>query len=301
MLHIRCGDDIMDMLAALPGDRLRSIDPVCEGPLPQGVEGREWHSLRARFIARRYGADEAEIAAMLAAEQAELEASVDQEEVVLWFEHDLFDQAILVRLLSWFARHPCNRLSLVCIGKHPAVPRFLGLEQLSPEQLRALFPQRKAVTTAQFILGQVAWNALRSPDPRRVVALLDQDLSALPFLEAALERHLAEFPDATGLGLTAALTLQAIAEGCAKEEDCFQAVQDKEGAPYLGFAMWRAHLYDLMNGRQAAVVRRGEGLTLTPFGESLLAGEADWIAANGIDRWIGGVHLRPDHLWRRPR
>jgi hypothetical protein len=29
----------------------------------------------------------------------------------------------------------------------------------------------------------------------------------------------------------------------------------------------------------------------TPFGASLLSGEADWVRTNGIDRWIGGVHL----------
>jgi hypothetical protein len=41
-----------------------------------------------------------------------------------------------------------------------------------------------------------------------------------------------------------------------------------------------------------------EPVGLTAFGEDLLAGNADWIAANGIDRWVGGVHLTPGDLWR---
>jgi hypothetical protein len=36
---------------------------------------------------------------------------------------------------------------------------------------------------------------------------------------------------------------------------------------------------------------------LTRFGEQLLSGEADFVAANGINRWIGGVHLKADR-WR---
>jgi len=31
----------------------------------------------------------------------------------------------------------------------------------------------------------------------------------------------------------------------------------------------------------------------------VLAGEADHVALNGVDRWIGGVHLAgPDSPWR---
>ena len=36
---------------------------------------------------------------------------------------------------------------------------------------------------------------------------------------------------------------------------------------------------------------------LTRFGEQLLNGEADFVDANGINRWIGGVHLKTDR-WR---
>ena len=42
---------------------------------------------------------------------------------------------------------------------------------------------------------------------------------------------------------------------------------------------------------------------LTPFGEHLLAGEADWIHGRGeIDLWLGGVHLSgTDAAWRWDR
>ena len=41
------------------------------------------------------------------------------------------------------------------------------------------------------------------------------------------------------------------------------------------------------------------GVRLTDTGVRVLAGEADQIALNGIDRWIGGVHLRGHHIpWR---
>jgi hypothetical protein len=46
-------------------------------------------------------------------------------------------------------------------------------------------------------------------------------------------------------------------------------------------------------------VTRTTGVRLTDAGSRVLAGQADQIALNGIDRWIGGVHLRGHHVsWR---
>jgi hypothetical protein len=39
-------------------------------------------------------------------------------------------------------------------------------------------------------------------------------------------------------------------------------------------------------------VTAGTGLRPTPAGRRVLRGEADHVALNGIDRWVGGVHLR---------
>lgn len=46
-------------------------------------------------------------------------------------------------------------------------------------------------------------------------------------------------------------------------------------------------------------VDRHTGLRLTHIGERVLAGTADHVLLNGIDRWIGGVHLQGhDVPWR---
>jgi hypothetical protein len=39
-------------------------------------------------------------------------------------------------------------------------------------------------------------------------------------------------------------------------------------------------------------------LELTDAGRAVLAGQADRVELLGIDRWLGGVHLQPDSLWR---
>ena len=47
------------------------------------------------------------------------------------------------------------------------------------------------------------------------------------------------------------------------------------------------------------LVERTTGVRLTDTGARVLAGQADQIALNGIDRWIGGAHLQGHNLpWR---
>jgi hypothetical protein len=42
----------------------------------------------------------------------------------------------------------------------------------------------------------------------------------------------------------------------------------------------------------------GSRLRITDAGARVLSGEADQVRLNGIDRWIGGGHLRGQVPWR---
>ena len=39
-------------------------------------------------------------------------------------------------------------------------------------------------------------------------------------------------------------------------------------------------------------------MELTDVGRAVQAGERDFIELNGIDRWLGGVHLVSGQVWR---
>ncbi len=309
MLHIRCGDDIREALAAakLPGDFLRWADPLCQGPTPADVDGTEWHRLRATYNAARYGVPADAALAYLESQDAGLDAAGDQDEIVLWFEHDLFDQTILIRLLDEFSRRAPGEtvLSLICIDRHPGVAQFRGLGDLSAANLAALFPARETVTPAQFALAGEAWAAFRGPDPRMIETFLAGNTAALPYLADALTRHLQDFPAAaTGLARTQQLILEALGQGAGDPVEIFLAVQDLEPAPWLGDAMFWPWLADLADAPVPALTidappdwpsyapdLRGVDVRLTRDGHRLFYGEIDWVERNGIDRWLGGVHL----------
>ena len=305
-LHIRCGSDIRDGLiqAGIPGDFLEFADPVCRGGTPEGDDAT-FHAARMAYLVGELGEAPAPTEAKLREALNGLDRVGNYDRLVLWFEHDIYDQSVLIRLLSWFAEHPDlrPRLNLIAVDSFPGVERFIGLGQLSPDQLKALWGSEQPVTKAQIDLGQRAWRAFRAPDPRAIFDLASTGTPSLPLLAPALMRHLQELPWTTdGLSLTQRLTLRAIAEGAETPGQCFRDLHDHlEPQPFLGDIMYWPIVTDLASASEPAISDVDTWTApvgLTEFGNDLLAGNADWVAANGIDRWFGGVHVTPANLWR---
>jgi len=294
---------------------------VSEGPVPTGLPLDALSEVRARFIADAGWGGYADVRAEFAHRDAVLRDFRAYEEVVLWFEHDLYDQLQLLQVLDWFAAQErgATRLSLLGVGAFPGVEPFVGLGQLSPAQLGALYPRREPVTDAMVAIARAAWAAYRAPAPWAIAALLGRDTAALPFLAAALRRHLAQFPSVErGLSRTERHILDALTAGPQRPEALFLAQQQAEEAPFMGDRpMWTyvqrmaqapLPLVELVNGETFALPPLDgppptafleQQITLTTPGHTVLAGHADAIHLNGIDRWLGGVHLMgPSAAWR---
>jgi hypothetical protein len=289
MLHLTNGDCAADVIrrTGVTGEIVPWRDVLHEGPVPAGLSLEGMADVRARFLAGGSGGAFAEIFASLAARNAALRGA---RRVVLWFEHDLYDQLQLLQILATLAGQSETRAELICINAFPGVVPFHGLGQLTPAQLATLWAQRKPVTAAQLTLGARGWNAFCSADPSALHKFLDTDLTALPFLRDALERFIEEFPAPPGgLGRTERQILFAVASGMESFTEVFAASQAQEAAPFMGDTSVKARIDAMIHARAPLMTR--EPYALTDAGRRVLAGEADARKLNGIDRWFGGVHL----------
>jgi hypothetical protein len=103
MLHVTNGDSAAQRLrdAGLPGDVLPWRDALHEGPVPSGHGDDRLRAARARFVAARGWAGEADALAELEQRDERLaRALATGEEIVLWFETDLYDVLQLVQVLD---------------------------------------------------------------------------------------------------------------------------------------------------------------------------------------------------------
>jgi hypothetical protein len=248
---------------------------------------------------------------MFAERDRALEGNRDGE-YVLWFEADLYDQLQIIQILARLADLgvPAPRITMICIGEHPGIARFGGLGQLTAAQLREL-PATNAcarLTPAALQLAVRAWAAFRAPTPDGLAAIAATRSGELRFLGEAFDRLSREYPSTRdGLSLAERRVLAAVADGAPDAGTAFGRVWARETRPYLGDT-WCFAMMDRMAQAPAPLleveppgrpVDRDTGMRLTGTGVRVLAGEADQVTLNGIDRWIGGVHLRGRHAqWR---
>ena len=319
-LHITNGDDAAGKLRRIVHDPVTIMaDVLHDGPCPP-LEGDAWHQVRAEFIASGSDATPAGVKATLERwDRTITDACERRDEIVLWFEHDLFDQLALIRTLDLMVRPKPDtpeqrispRASLICIDRFPGIDRFVGLGQLTPTQLATLIGTQVAVTAGHVALATDTWRAFRSPDPAELLEIVEQLTAAdtpvseggpaLPFLGDALLRFLADYPSvANGLSRTEELALQALVAGPATAGALFAAAQSGEARPFMGDATFSGILQRLASGRVPLVIvdsgpdevdLRTNRIAITNAGRDVLAQRADMIRLNGIDLWRGGVHL----------
>ena len=315
-LHITNGDSAGDKLRQIvKGAVTITADPLHEGPAPP-VDGDGWHDVRARSLAWDGDTTRGEIKKQLAAWDRTIVDGHRAGDIVLWFEHDLFDQLALIRTLDLIGGPEQaaldSKVSLICIDGFPGVDRFIGLGQLTPGQLAELVGTERPVTSEQYALASRAWKAFRSPDPTELLTLtVKADTSrCLPFLRDALLRFFAEYPSAAnGLSRTEELAVGALRDGAMTGGALFVIAQALEPRPFLGDTTFFGILRALgsarvplvtISGRPEPLDLRSHVFAITDAGRDVLAGRRDHVALNGIDLWRGGVHLagRDTSPWR---
>ena len=189
---------------------------------------------RARFLAAHGWGEPAALAARLAARDDRLARALGAgEPIVLWFEHDLYDQLQLLQVL-------------VALGDAPAdliqATEFLGERDT---ELAPLWAGRTPLTHAQRALARAAWGALCDAGD------FAGDTGALPCLGAALDRLREERAPRPR---TDAQLLAALRAGPRDAAALFAANQAAEEAPFLGDTWCFARLHALAEAGLVAPV-----------------------------------------------
>jgi hypothetical protein len=313
-LHVANGTCTTRLIesAGIPGALSIWADPLYEGPVPDGLTDTELLRVRARYLADSKGGADVDPVNDLRLWRETIRRHDSYDELILWFEHDLFDQLNLVQVLTWI--HDClpaaTTVSLVCVGSFPGHPGFKGLGQLTPGELASLLETRQRVGEAQYSLAERTWEAFRKPTPEALDRLRHTNTAAMPYLSAAITRFLQEFPWTTdGLSLTERRLLQLAAPGGTTLSTAFPRMHQDEDAYYVTdlSLMSLAHALSQTSPPLLAFASRQsadddpfhESVRLTDTGRAIIEGRQDRVATCGIDRWLGGVHLQGHSaVWR---
>jgi len=304
-LHIVDGDSTAGTLREAGfhgrGEVLSWRDALYTGPVPAGLTLRQLSRVRSRFWTNGKRSTE------FNKRDAAIAKHEGYDSIVLWFgEHCVLCQLSLMQILSWFREQGVAAEKLAWARVHGG--------ELRPEQIPSACAARQPVSAEQMRLAERVWRAFRQDSPAGMVRLLKADLSGLPSLRGALTRLLQEYPwSRSGLSRLEGELLREIRKReKAKAVLAFGSVMMRE---YVGDTV----LLDMLRNfvwaplpllrfaeRFEGTVEKNEFarsiLELTEVGHRVLAGKADHVALNGVDRWIGGVHLNGRRVgWRWDR
>lgn len=304
ILNITSGDSAVEIMkrAGIPGEYLPWQDVLHDGPVPASLSFQELSDVRAQFIVDQGWGAIAAVKESFTHRNTVLEQCERYDHIVLWFEHDLYDQLQLIQILDYFSNASASiKISMVC--------RDTYLGTCSPNELSELKQYEAVVTSCQLALGKKAWHAFRSSTPETWHALLSENLSLLPFLRDAVIRLLEEYPNCqAGLSRTEAAALQIVAAGEVRPGRIFGEYQKMESARFMGdLSFWTilnglllgaSPLLKLSIGEEVTVsLMKEQRLSITDVGRAVLTGEIHRLDILPVDKWIGGVHLTPQNMW----
>lgn len=305
-LNITNGSNSVELMkaAGISGDKISWDDILHEGPVPHGLTLRELSAIRASFISQLGWGNADEIQQKFTNRDELLEKSAEYAKIVLWFEHDLYDQLQLAQILDWFHQQvdvQC-RLSLIGTGKH--------LGRHTPQEIAALKSTDEIVSDRQLQLASDIWNAFTASDPQSLNELLKQDLSELPYMKCALLRLAEEYPSIkSGLPQTEKLVLEALLDGAMSPSDLFRAYQHLEQAEFMGDSTFWVRLNQMAFCHQPLVALQiiepisyplnpEQKIIVTDYAKQVLAGQIDWFSVNKLSKFIGGCEVNQTNRWR---
>lgn len=294
-LHVTNGDAVLHLWkkAGLLGSRLAWRDALHEGPVPAGLTLADLSRVRADYLASRGYGNAIKLHHDFEKRDSLIRRANEFDEIVLWFEHDLYDQLHVLQILAVLQEQGLGAGSVQIIQSD----NYLGL--LSADEIMALYPKRRFLTSVMAEGAAGAWRGFTSDSPDRMYASAQERYVGFPFLNAALRRLCEEYP-ATGSGVsrTQKHVLEACAGGARQKEEIFRRSQAREEASFLGDSACFAHIDDLCAQPAPLLTELDGGYELTVLGRRVLAGDADWLEYQPLDRWIGGTHLNGANPWR---
>ena len=277
MLHITNGDSAGGVLSQfVQGTILPWRDVLHEGPVCDGLSLEELSRERARFIAEAGWGSLPEVEESFQNRDRAFREAGRHDEIVLWFEHDLYDQLQLIQVLDGLSELRGPPISMVCEAE------YLG--QMKPERAAELFALRNPVMRRHFQEASAAWAAFRSSDPLHIDPARPK---ALQFLGAALRRHLEEFPWTTdGLSRLERRVVEVLQPGPQPFPQVFLGVAYEEEHAFLGDLVLAWHLERM--ARDGLIEGRG-----THWGSKIwqLTGRP---RAGPVSRWLGGYEVKDE-------
>jgi hypothetical protein len=193
LLHITNGDVFTNKLKTLniPGEIITWREMLCEGKTESNVGSESFWKTRFEYLNKNYKVSKAVFIEKTLKEYRSLCNHKSEDQIVLWFDNDLFCQINLLAVISWLKTHrKYAEISLVSYSKE----KITDLSTLSEEKLLNLYKKKTILTQDDIEYADYVWQLYCSDNPIRLENLSDFKNYNFKNLENSIQAHLKRFP-----------------------------------------------------------------------------------------------------------
>lgn len=201
-LHILNGDSTLETFKKtnIQGDTFVWREVLAEGPVHPEFNSEEFWNERRAFMTSFFTVitvttEEYDQKTYLPFKAMEKEL-YKYEEVVLWFEYDLFCQINMMALIQYLGkvRKQDQTISMVCSGRIDQSGKLYGLGELSPQQLEDQLKNKLKLNTREFEFARDVYEIYTSPNPDELFTYSILPSDEFWYLADALKAHFKRFP-----------------------------------------------------------------------------------------------------------
>jgi len=194
-LHITNGTSLTNFLVKdnYEGEILTWHEMLCEGPTEKEIDTTSFFEKRKAFLESIYNVEYDIL--KVKSEIKKTNNVNDFQEIVLWFEYDLFCHINLIAAISLLKQKGIRiKMSLVCSGRIDGEKGLKELPNLTSKQLNDHYKNRVELTIDDIATAQKAWRIYCEGDHNLLKPLITRP-SNFKYLSICLKAHLKRFPD----------------------------------------------------------------------------------------------------------
>lgn len=196
-LHITNGDALTQLLqrSDFKGEIVTWREMLCEGRTTTDVGSESFWKQRFEFLNSRYRVTKKKFIDLTLKEYRNLCNYKQQQEIVLWFEDDLFCQVNMLAVMSWLLKHRKGAdIFLVKLQKKDRRGQFIPLSQLQPADLEKSYRKRTSLDPDDLEYADYIWQLYCEKNPLLLQKAIANPNEAFPHLSNAIKAHYQRFP-----------------------------------------------------------------------------------------------------------
>ena len=289
-LHIVNGDSLTEQMQELnlPGEVVTWRELLCEGPTLQEINS-EFFKLRKKFLRKTYNISSDNYEERFVAEVKKLKTFNDYDDVVLWFEFDLFCHINMLAAISCLSeKEKKTPISLVCSKKLEGEKEHKPLSQLSLDELKNHHQNRIHLNTEDIEVANLIWELYCGNNPLKLKPQIKTPTN-FEYLSSCIRAHVERFPNSiTGINSLERNVLKLIENHDIKSQHHL-----------LGYALQYQGYYGYSDNQMERLIDKlsiffksvDDKLILNENGELALAGKKNFYRELKNDEYFGGTKM----------